>query len=348
MGRGAVSAPPHGGRGLAGSVRPRRMRPFVLALCAALGACQPAQPTVDAARPRIVSLNPCTDAVLAEVAAPGQLLAISHYSHDPSATSMDIDQARRFAAVSGSVEEIAALSPDVVVASAYLAPTTAQALRDLGIRVVLEPIPTDVAASVAQVHQLAALTGNRRAGEALAGRIERALVEAAPPVGSPAVPALVWQSGGIVAGDDTLIAELMARTGFVNAAAARGLSQADYLPLERVLADPPRVIFTIGSAIAEEDRMLRHPALSRLTGMTRAPLPGALLWCGGPTIPRALARLAQVRAGLPGLTLNSGPSTSRARTGIAGEPKPEPAAKAHPHASTKFNPIPNPKSGAHP
>jgi iron complex transport system substrate-binding protein len=270
------------------------------ALTLALAACGSGGPVADASRPRIVSLNPCTDAVLAEVAAPGQLLAISHYSQDPSATSMDITRARQFAAVSGSVEEIAALKPDVVVASSFLSPTTAQALRDLGMRVVLEPIPSDVPQALEQVRSLAALTGNRKAGEALARRINFALDDAAPAPGSARIPALVWQSGGIVAGERTLVADLLGRSGFVNAAAARGLAQADYLPLERVLADPPRVIFTVGSPAAEEDRMLRHPALSRLTGTVRAPLDSSLLWCGGPTIPRALARLAQVRAGLGG------------------------------------------------
>lgn len=275
-----------------------RLRSFALGGALALAACGSGAPIADASRPRIVSLNPCTDAVLAEVAAPGQLLAISHYSHDPSATSMDIARAREFASVSGSVEEIVALKPDVVVASSFLSPATAQALRDLGIRVVLEPIPSDVAGALEQVRTLAALTGNPVAGEALNRRIQAALDEAAPVPGSRKVPALVWQSGGIVAGEHTLIAELLSRSGFVNAAAARGLAQADYLPLERVLADPPAVILTVGSAVAEEDRMLRHPALSHLAGVTRAPLESSLLWCGGPTIPRALARLAQVRQGI--------------------------------------------------
>nr|KIS34063.1 iron ABC transporter substrate-binding protein [Novosphingobium sp. P6W] len=249
----------------------------------------------DTGHPRIVSLNPCTDAVLAQVASPGQLLAISHYSHDPSATSMDIAEAARFGDTSGTVEEIAALAPDVVVASSFMAPMTVQALRDMGMRVVLEPIPSDVAGSLAQVRSLAALAGNRSVGEALVGRIETALFYAAPAAGTPPVPALLWESGGIVAGDNTLIVDLMRRSGFANAAAARGLGQADFLPLERVLANPPRVIFTVGSPAAEEDRMLRHPALAQVKGMTRAPLDRSLLWCGGPTIPRALARLVQVR-----------------------------------------------------
>jgi len=267
----------------------------ILAPILALAGCGAGGVVADAAHPRIVSLNPCTDAVLADVAAPGQLLAISSYSQDPSATSMDLAVAERFTATSGAAEEIAALAPDIVVASSFLPPTTAQALRDLGIRVELEPSPEDVPQALAQVRRLAALAGNRSAGEDLAGRIDAALAAAAPRGGKALVPALIWESGGIVAGDRTLIADLMRRAGFVNAAAVRGLSQADYLPLERVLADPPQVIFTVGSPAAEEDRMLRHPALARLKGVTRAPLERSLLWCGGPTIPRALARLAQVR-----------------------------------------------------
>ena len=99
-------------------------------------------------------------------------------------------------------------------------------------------------------------------------------------------------------GSETLIAQLLAATGFSNAAALRGLRQADLLPLEQVLAAPPRVIFTAGNPLANEDRLLAHPALRGLTGTLRARLDPALLWCGGPTIPKALARLSEVRRGL--------------------------------------------------
>lgn len=280
------------------------MRGAVLVAAMGLAACgQPRAVEGAAPRPTIVSLNPCTDAILAEVARPGQLLAISHYSHDPASTSMDVNLARRFPETSGSVEEVAALSPDVVVAGTYLAPATRQALADLGIRLVTLPIPGDIATSEAQVRELAKLAGNPHAGERLVRRIESAVANAAAPAGSPPLPALVWESGGIVAGDGTLIAELLQRTGFLNSAAARGLSQADYLPLERLVAQPPKVIFAVGdtgsgNSQSGEDRMLRHPALDALPATTRVPLDSALLWCGGPTIPRAAERLAQVRRSL--------------------------------------------------
>ncbi|MCJ2188769.1 ABC transporter substrate-binding protein [Novosphingobium beihaiensis] len=251
-------------------------------------------------QPSIVSLNPCTDAILAEVTVPGQLLAISHYSQDPASSSMDPGLARRFQATSGAVEEVAALAPDVVVAGSFLPPATQQALRDLGMRVVTFPIPANVPAAEQQVRDLAALAGNAPAGNALVQRIETALAQSAPPAGAAPLPALMWESGGIVAGNDTLIADLLGRSGFSNGVAARGLSQADYLPLERVLANPPKVIFAVGNARSNQDHMLYHPALDALKGTARVPFDNGLLWCGGPTIPRALARLTHVRRAVAG------------------------------------------------
>lgn len=246
----------------------------------------------------IVSLNPCTDAILAEVADPAQVLALSHYSRDPASSSMDIATARRFRAVSGSVEEVLALRPDVVVATTFLPPATADAFARLGIRLERLPIASSVDESRAQVARLAALAGHPARGAALNARIDAALARAAPPPGSVPVPAVVWQSGGIVPGEGTLIADLLRRTGFASFSAARGLRQADVLPLERLLADPPSVILAAGNPLAEQDRMLAHPALDSLSDTRRERLDPALLWCGGPTIERAADRLAAVRKSL--------------------------------------------------
>ena len=273
------------------------MRGAALAVLALAG-CS-AAPAREAAQvhPTIVSLNPCTDAILAEVADPAQLIAISHYSLDPASSSLDPATARRFAATGGTVEEVLALHPDLVVSGNFDPPATVEAFARLGLRLEQVPIAPTVAASVAQVRRLAALAGYPERGETLVTRIEAALTAAKPLPGAP-VPAIVWQSGGIVAGTGTLIDDLLARTGFANQAAARGMRQADYLPLEALLADPPQVILAAGSGRGNEDRLLSHPALAGLRGTTRARLDPALLWCGGPTIAKTAARLAEVRHAL--------------------------------------------------
>lgn len=264
-----------------------------------LGACArvaaPQHPLADPAG-GIASINPCSDAILAEVADPAQIAALSAYSRNPASSSMDVALARRLPVTSGTVEELAALGPTLVVSGTFTPPATRNALARLGIPLVELPIAGSVEQSEAQVRELARIAGHPERGEAMVARIEAALAAAKPPPGLP-VSAVVWQSGGIVPGNTTLIADLLRRTGFASFSAARGLRQADYLPLERMLADPPRVIIAAGGH-GEEDRLLAHPALAALTHTSRAPLDPSLLWCGGPTIIRAAGRLAEIRRSL--------------------------------------------------
>jgi iron complex transport system substrate-binding protein len=186
------------------------------------------------------------------------------------------------------VEEVLALKPDIVVTGGFLDPAAAQAFGRLGVRVETVGIATTVAESAAQVRQLATLTGEPARGEALARRIERAATAAHR--SGPPVTALVWQEGGLVPGSRTLVADLLGNGGFISQSAARGLRQGAYLPLEQVLADPPRLVIAAG-----DERMQRHPALRRLRGVRYASLEPNLLYCGGPTIPRLAARLAALR-----------------------------------------------------
>lgn len=281
------------------------------------------------AQPTIVSLNPCTDAILAEVVDPAQVLAISHYSHDPRSSSMSAAQARRFSATRGTVEEVVALRPALVLGSTFTDPATASAYRRLGVRLERIGMATTIEQNYAQIRQIAALAGHPARGEALIGRIEAALVAAAPPSAARPIPAVVWQSGGMVPGDDTLIADLLRRTGFANFAAARGLGQADLLPLERMLADPPALILVAGqsaetghaSGIGRDDRVLSHPALKALGPTRRVSFPANLLYCGGPTLIAAAGRLAAVRNRILPRTAGSASfSADAAGTGQAASP----------------------------
>lgn len=243
-----------------------------------------------AAPPRIVSLNPCSDAILIEVADRAQILALSAYSRNPASASIPPATAARWRTTNGSVEAVLALRPDVVVDSVFVAPATAAAWRRLGVR--LETITTQrtVNDAYADIRRLAAIAGHPDRGEALIARIAGALAVAAPPRGAAPASAVVWEWGGIVAGSNTLIGDLLARTGFANWPARQGYHQADIYPLERLLADPPRVLLTVG-----DDRALHHPALAGVPGMVRADFPAGLLYCGGPTIIAAARRLAALR-----------------------------------------------------
>ena len=253
-------------------------------------ACAPAspEPRPDVAFPTIVSLNPCLDAILVEIAPPDQVLALSHYSRDAGSSSIPAGVAARYGVTGGTAEEVIAARPDLVLASSFLPQPTRAALERAGLRVATFGSPLTIAESAAQVREVAALAGRARQGEALAVRI---LAPPVPPAGAP-VDALLWQPGEIVAGEATLIAELLREAGFTSYASARGLRQADRVSLETVLADPPRVLLVAGDAAGQ-----RHPALaSGVPALHITRFDPSLIYCGGPTIPQARARLAAIRA----------------------------------------------------
>ncbi len=247
------------------------------------------------AGPRVVSMNPCVDAILVEVALPDQIAAISHYSKDARASSIGPAVAARFAATAGTAEEVAALRPDIVMTGAHVAPATMSALRRLGARVMQFGVPDTVAASRAQVLEIADAVGQPGRGAALNARIGAA-VRAARSDGA-AVPALIWMGGGLVPGRGTLADEMLGMAGFANVSADMGLAQWDVLPLERLVVRPPRVLLT--ATAAGDDRMLGHPVMKPLAGRIAVrDFAPTLLYCGGPTIIRAMERLAVVRKGL--------------------------------------------------
>lgn len=247
---------------------------------------------------RIVSINPCVDAVLVEVADPQQILAISHYSHDARATSIPLATALRFAATSGTAEEVVALRPDIVLAGAHVSPSTLAALKRLKVPVQTFTVPESVAESVAQMRTIAAAAGHPERGETLVRRIEAAIARArriAAREGA-SVPALIWQGSGLVPGENTLADELLRIAGFRNMSAAYGLKRWDVLPLEHLAARPPRVLLSDRTA---GDRMTGHRVLRRFDGrVLRAQFDERLLSCAGPVIVRALDRLSAVRASL--------------------------------------------------
>ena len=242
-----------------------------------------------AASPRIVSINPCIDAVLVRVANAAQIAAISHYSKDPSATSIPLAVAAHFKATSGTAEEVVALQPDIVIAGEHVALSTQAALARLGVRLVRYKVPATIAESAAQVRSIAALVGHAGRGDALAATIDKAAVRDL----RPPIPALIWQGGGLVPGAGTLADDLLRTAGFRNVSASYGLQQWDVLPLEYLVAKPPAVLFARNDA-SGRDRMLSHPILRRLASRV-VDFPQRLLFCGGPAIPEALARLRAAR-----------------------------------------------------
>ncbi len=261
----------------------------VLAATFAVVSCS--TPIVDAPAessgpPKFVSLNPCMDAILVEVATPGQVLALSHYSRDPASSSIDAQVAAQFNITGGTAEEVLSLQPDIVLASTFIAPATRAALERAGLRVETFDNPASVDESIDQVRALADLTGEAERGEALAARIAGA--DTAQRVRN--ISALLWQPGQIVPGEATLVAQHLRTAGMASHSEGMGLAQADFVSLEQLLHEPPQILLVAGDSQGQS-----HPLLSQLRSTLVAEFSPNLFYCGGPSIPNARARLMEIR-----------------------------------------------------
>ncbi|CAN5189075.1 ABC transporter substrate-binding protein [soil metagenome] len=247
---------------------------------------------------RIVSLNPCLDVILVQVADLSQIAALSHYARD-SYSSTFAPLARTLPFTYETAEEIIALSPDLVMTGRHSSLATRNALDRLKIPTALFGVPETVAESLEQVREVATLVGHPERGEALIGRIEQALADAAPKPGTPTLSALVFMPGGFASGPGTLMDEMMGRMGLENAATKYGLKRSMNVPLELVIADPPDLLMSgepYPGAPSWAVRVMTHPALSHVAGhMQRATFPERLLFCGGPVLIQTAAALSRAR-----------------------------------------------------
>jgi iron complex transport system substrate-binding protein len=228
---------------------------------------------------RVVSLNPCLDAIVLEVADPGQITALSHYSRLPS-QSIIADRARRYPFTWGSAEEVIALKPDLVLVGGMGDVALNALLPRLGEREARFSVPETVE-------------------QALVARIQTALAQAEPRPGQRRLSALIYQYHGLASGPHTLVDELMRRTGFDNLAPQYGLKRTGDVPLDALVAHPPQVLLAGRRAPGEPvwaDRILSHPALEALSPrMKRETFPEPLMFCGGPNLIPAVQALAQAR-----------------------------------------------------
>ncbi len=266
----------------------------------------------------IISANPCIDAVLAEIAAPGQIAAVSAYSHDAASASAPLGWARALPAVGITAEEIIAARPRLLLTGNYMSLSTRTAIDRAGIKAVTMGVPASVAESNAQVIDIARAIGREAAGQALVARIEAAVDNKPLPlaggvgVGTSLQPrdvrrlptpnpsrrregnsptAIIWQSNGFVAGKGTVQDELLTRAGYANASATYGLNQWGQLPLETMIMRPPSVVFMPVSGEGDEARLIdvRRRMLARLGGKIRVvAFPEKLLFCAGPSLIEAM------------------------------------------------------------
>jgi iron complex transport system substrate-binding protein len=257
----------------------------VAILGAATAACADAPPR------RIVSINLCADELLLALADPDQIAGLSIYATDPD-LSFSADAAKAYRHDAADAESVIGLNPDLVLAGRYTKLDTRQMLTRLGYRLELLDSASSIAKSEAIIRQVATLVGHPERGEALVAEIEAAKARAAAAAPANHPSAAVYQRRGYVTGGDTLTGELLSVAGFTNDGGPLAGKYGGFVPLERIVADPPDYIVVSSAITRAEDQgsaLLDHPALAALYPPDRRiPLPDKLTACGGPSLPAAI------------------------------------------------------------
>jgi iron complex transport system substrate-binding protein len=254
-----------------------------------------AAPAAAEAPHRIVSLNVCADELLLALADRDQLAALSIYAADRTMSFLatDADAIRHDTA---SAEQVVALRPDLVFAGTFTKRATREILTRLGYTLTLLAPARTVDQSIQQIRQVAALVGHPERGETLIAAIDAARTRAKAVVAGARLTAAAYQRRGYVTGSGTLTADLLTTVGLIDAGGKLARGSGGFVPLERLVADPPDILVVGSVDPRAEDQgsaLLAHPALVHdFPAGKRIVLPDRLTVCGGPSLPAAFDWLA--------------------------------------------------------
>ena len=261
------------------------MRAFAFASAISLALAGAAE----AAPRRVASLNLCTDELLLTLAAPDQIVSVTHLAQTPAETPL-WRQARRYRRNDGSLVSVAGLRPDLVLTMGGGARDRVRIAQRLGIRVLDLPFPQSLADIEQSVSRVAAALGQPKAAAPILARMRR-LKSLAPARRADTV----WLGGGgRSVSAEGLAAQWMALAGF-----GQRRLRGDRISLEQLLVRPPSVLlrsqYRIGQ-YSSEQRWLAHPLARRADRSRSIDTDGRLWTCMGPALIPEIERLRREAA----------------------------------------------------
>lgn len=265
---------------------------FALAISLALAGCAapPAAVPVagDGPARRAASLNLCTDELLLLLAAPEQIVSLTHLAARPAESPL-AEQARLYPANDGTLADAVTTRPDLVLTMGGGGDRLRIAGR-LGIRLVDLPFPQSIDDVMASIRTVAAALGREPQGERLIERIE-AVRRTRP---AEAIDAMWIGGGGRTVAADGLEAEWMGLAGYRQRAVG-----GHQVRLEELLVDPPAVLLRSdyrGGQYSRGQAWLEHPLARARTGSRDIVTDGRLWTCMGPLLIGEVERLREARA----------------------------------------------------
>ena len=264
----------------------RRRRAFaracalVVALWAAnelaFAAPAPAPPAVPK---RIASLNLSGDELLIELVPPERLVTVTSFADDPEMSNVVGRMPSTAQRVTrAKMETLVALRPDLVVVSEFTEADFLHLLSTSGLayhRLVIRSLD-DVAPSILALGQA---VGETEKARKLADGFTASLAALATRLDGVRRPRVLYWSDPYTAGRDTVVDDVLERSGAANVARELGLRGFAPVPAERAFASNPEyIVIRLGGRTREA--LLAHPVLSRLDAVKKGRIvevPAALL-----------------------------------------------------------------------
>jgi iron complex transport system substrate-binding protein len=246
-------------------------------------------------RPRVASINTCTDQLVLALADPDQIVGLGPYARD-SQRSWAAESASRYPRLSGEAEDVLIQKPDLVVASSFTKRATRELLAEKGLRVVAFGVARSLDDAREQMRRMGELLGHPDRAAAENARLDAAIARTRAAASRASIRVLALSRRGWVSGDDSLMGALLAASGLTSAAGQFGRPTGGFVTLEQIVANKPDLLLVSSDSAFAEDQgqaFLLHPAIEALYPPNRRlVLPEQLTVCGGPMLPEALDRLA--------------------------------------------------------
>jgi iron complex transport system substrate-binding protein len=259
-----------------------RIRPTLgVALAVALAMSCPA-PAESSGPQRVMSLSMCTDDLLLDLLPPERITSVTYYARDPS-ISYVWPQAAKVAINSGTVEEVLAEKPDLVLAGTFTTPATRSLLKKFHMPLIEVAPAVDFDQIRAVTRRVAHALEREAVGEALIAKMDSTLRQLAVTRPSRIIRVAAWGEAGSAPGKGTLFDAILTAAGAVNVAAAGDAGPYLSFGMEQLIMAHPDVIAyasnTTDTPGLNAD-MAQHPLILKLYSGRTVTYPGALYSCG--------------------------------------------------------------------
>lgn len=231
---------------------------------------------------RIISLDLCTDWMLARYADRGQVAALSPMHRQFPVAWLETNWPTH----DGTLERIVELKPDLVITGQYNAPLLRGRLKTLGFRVEILALPTSLDAVGEYERHFLTLLGK-------SAELASSPPESVKTVSEPK-RLLLLGANGIGTGRGTFEDGILQRGGWTNYLRESGYLRLD---LEQIATDPPdSILWAAPASRALANRFAEHPVLRR--AVTREHWLSTDYWrwqCPGPWTWELVGQLQQWR-----------------------------------------------------